>query len=205
MIRRLAAILLALLAPSAAFARSSNLNCRRSCSPTSTPLSSADTDITATIAVSCTGLPLTTVRICPSIGAGSGGATSSARQMTGGTSTLSTSSTRTRGEAWLGLYNWALPGIHPRRPCAGAQRHREHQSHDLRWRFGGRERCRREPIQRRSGPPTPISSMGRSASFHARTSSCCRSTPIPPSPAAPPCSAIPRSRQPTSALAARDC
>jgi spore coat protein U-like protein len=40
-------------------------------------------DSTATVQASCTGVPLTSVRICPSIGAGSGGATATSRQMLG--------------------------------------------------------------------------------------------------------------------------
>ena len=137
MIRRLAAILLALLAPSAAFAQSCNFNISSVVFTNVDTLSSADTDITATIAVSCTGLPLTTIRICPSIGAGSGGATSSARQMIAGASTLNYQLYQNAGRTVVwGSYNWALPGTPPTIDlAAGTQRHREHQSHDLRSRF----------------------------------------------------------------------
>ena len=114
MIRRLAAILLALLAPSAAFAQSCNFNISSVVFTNVDTLSSADTDITATVAVSCSGIPLTTVRICPSIGAGSGGATASARQMTAGASTLNYQLYQNAGRSVVwGSYNWALPGTPP--------------------------------------------------------------------------------------------
>jgi spore coat protein U-like protein len=50
-------------------------------------LSGTPTDSTATLSINCTGVALA-VRVCPGIGAGSGGATASARQMTSGASTL---------------------------------------------------------------------------------------------------------------------
>lgn len=114
MIRRLVAIFLALLAPSAAFGQSCNFNISSVVFTNVDTLSSANTDITATIAVSCTGVLLTTVRICPSIGAGSGGATSSARQMTAGASTLNYQLYQDPGRSVVwGSYNWALPGTPP--------------------------------------------------------------------------------------------
>jgi spore coat protein U-like protein len=114
MIRRLFAILLAILAPSAALAQS----CSFSISPVVflnvDTLSSANTDITATVAISCSGVSLSTIRICPSIGAGSGGATASARQMISGGSTLNYQLYQDAGRSVVwGSYNWALPGTPP--------------------------------------------------------------------------------------------
>src|SRR5262245_5323173 len=114
MIRRLAALLLALLAPSATFGQSCNFNISSVVFTNVDTLSSADTDVTATIAVSCTGVALTTIRICPSIGAGSGGATASARQMTAGASTLNYQLYQDAGRSVVwGSYNWVLPGTPP--------------------------------------------------------------------------------------------
>jgi spore coat protein U-like protein len=114
MTRRLAAIILALMAPSAALAQSCNFNVSPVVFTNVDTLSSANTDVTATIAVNCTGVSLTTIRICPSIGAGSGGATSSARQMQSGASTLNYQLYQDPGRSVVwGSYNWALPGTPP--------------------------------------------------------------------------------------------
>lgn len=51
-------------------------------------LSGANADTTATLSISCTGMANSTVRICPNIGSGSGGATASARQMLSGANIL---------------------------------------------------------------------------------------------------------------------
>jgi spore coat protein U-like protein len=77
-------------------------------------LSPANTDITATVAISCTGVSLTTIRICPSIGTGSGGATSSARQMLSGGSMLNYQLYQDSGRSVVwGSYNWALSATPP--------------------------------------------------------------------------------------------
>jgi len=115
MMRRLLAIVLALLAPSsAALAQSCNFNVSSVVFTNVDTLSAVNTDVTATIAVSCTGVALATIRICPSIGAGSGGATASARQMISGASTLNYQLYQdpARTVVW-GSYNWALPGTPP--------------------------------------------------------------------------------------------
>jgi spore coat protein U-like protein len=73
-------------------------------------------DTTATLSINCTGgVSFTTVRICPSIGAGSGGATASARQMLGpGSATLNYQlySDAGRTTVW-GSYNWAFAATPP--------------------------------------------------------------------------------------------
>jgi spore coat protein U domain-containing protein, fimbrial subunit CupE1/2/3/6 len=78
-------------------------------------LAAGAVDTTATINVSCTGTPLLPIRICPSIGAGSGGADASARYMTGpSASTLAyqlyTDAARTT--VWGSNY-WAYGGTVP--------------------------------------------------------------------------------------------
>jgi spore coat protein U-like protein len=115
MMQRLLAICLALLAPSsAALAQSCNFNISPVVFTNVDTLSASNTDVTATIAVSCTGLSLATIRICPSIGAGSGGATASARQMISGASTLNYQLYQDPGRTVVwGSYNWALPGTRP--------------------------------------------------------------------------------------------
>jgi spore coat protein U-like protein len=108
------AMLLAMLTPSAVLAQSCNFNISPVVFVNVDTLSSANTDITASIAVSCTGVLLTTIRICPSIGAGSGGATASARQMISGSSTLNYQLYQDAGRTVVwGSYNWALPGTPP--------------------------------------------------------------------------------------------
>jgi spore coat protein U-like protein len=76
--------------------------------------SGGNVDTTATLSISCTGVPLTTVRICPSIGAGSGGATASARQMAGATASLNYQLYQdpTRSTVW-GSYTWGFPDTPP--------------------------------------------------------------------------------------------
>ena len=114
MIRRLIAVFVIVLAPSTAMAQSCSFNISSVSFANLDTLSSTPTDITATVAVSCSGTPLTTVRICPSIGAGSGGATSSARQMASGASTLAYQLYQDPGRTLVwGSYNWALPGTPP--------------------------------------------------------------------------------------------
>jgi spore coat protein U-like protein len=78
------------------------------------PLSSSPVDVTATLSINCSGVPLTTVRICPSIGAGSGGATAATRQMISGASTLNYNlyQDAARTTIW-GSYNWAYPPTPP--------------------------------------------------------------------------------------------
>jgi spore coat protein U-like protein len=51
-------------------------------------LAGAAVDSTATIGITCNGLPFERVRLCPNLGAGSGGATSSARQLVSGANKL---------------------------------------------------------------------------------------------------------------------
>ncbi|CAN0652670.1 Spore coat protein u [Nitratireductor aquimarinus] len=69
---------------------------------------------TATINVNCTGLSLTRILICPSIGVGSGGATVSARQMTSGGDTLAYQlySDAGRTAVW-GSYFWGFAATPP--------------------------------------------------------------------------------------------
>jgi len=77
-------------------------------------LSGGNIDTTATLSASCTGVALTTVRICPSIGAGSGGATASARRISGPGASLNYQlyQDAARTTVW-GSYDWGLPGTPP--------------------------------------------------------------------------------------------
>lgn len=71
-------------------------------------------DSVGTLAISCTGVPLTTIRVCPNIGAGSGGATASARMLLGPTTTLNYQlyQDAARTVVW-GSYNWGFAGTPP--------------------------------------------------------------------------------------------
>lgn len=77
-------------------------------------LSGAQTTSSATMNVSCTGLPLSRILICPNIGSGSGGATAAARQMLNGTSPLNFQlySDSARSVVW-GSYTWPYPARPP--------------------------------------------------------------------------------------------
>ncbi|HEY0328559.1 MAG TPA: spore coat U domain-containing protein [Rhodopseudomonas sp.] len=111
---RLLLLLVALLLPSAGFAQSCNFNIPGVAFGTVDTLSGATTDTTATLAISCTGISLTTIRICPSIGAGSAGATAAARQMTSGAGTLNYQLYQDVGRSVIwGSFNWGLPGTPP--------------------------------------------------------------------------------------------
>lgn len=82
------------VAPSAAKA----LTCSYSVSNTSfdsvDTLSGAAVDTTATVGINCSGSPLEVVRLCPNLGAGTGGATASARQTASGANKLNYQSFR---------------------------------------------------------------------------------------------------------------
>jgi spore coat protein U-like protein len=71
-------------------------------------------DTTATVQISCTGVPLTGVRICPSIGAGSGGATADSRQMLGPAGALNYQlyQDAARSVIW-GSYQWGFAPTPP--------------------------------------------------------------------------------------------
>jgi len=112
--RRLLFAAAILLLASPVLAQSCNFNVSTVAFGNVDTLSGAPTDTTATLAISCSGLALTTIRICPSIGAGSGGATASARQMTSGGSTLNYQLYQDAGHTVVwGSYNWGLPGTPP--------------------------------------------------------------------------------------------
>ena len=114
MIRRLFAVLIATATPAAALAQSCNFSISPITFSNVDTLSSSNTDTTATLAINCSGVSLTTIRICPSIGAGSGGATASSRQMISGGSTLNYQLYQDSGRSVIwGSYNWALPGTPP--------------------------------------------------------------------------------------------
>jgi spore coat protein U-like protein len=103
-----------MLLPSAAAAQSCNFSISSVNFVNVDTLSSANTDVTATVAISCTGVSLTTIRICPSIGAGSGGATSSARQMVSGASTLNYQLYQDPGRSVVwGSYSWSFSATPP--------------------------------------------------------------------------------------------
>lgn len=112
--RRRAAIAVAtlVLAPVPAAAQSCNFSISNVVF-TSVDVLSGAADITANLNISCTGLIGSTIRICPSIGTGTGGATASARQMTGpGTLNYQLYSDLGRTTVW-GSYGWGLPGTPP--------------------------------------------------------------------------------------------
>jgi len=114
MMRRLLVVAAIVLLPSSVLAQSCNFNISAAAFGNVDTLSGAPTDTTATLAISCTSVPLTTVRICPSIGAGSGGATASARQMKSGGSTLNYQLYQDVGRTVVwGSFNWGLPGTPP--------------------------------------------------------------------------------------------
>lgn len=74
-------------------------------------LSSSPTDVTGTLSVTCTNIPLlSVVKICPSINAGSGGLNGSARRMTSGSGTLEYQlyQNSTRTSAWGSVDNPSL-------------------------------------------------------------------------------------------------
>jgi spore coat protein U-like protein len=77
-------------------------------------LAGAAVDTAATFSISRTGLPLNTVRVCASIGTGSGGATAAAGQLQGPTATLNYQlyQDATRTVVWGSNY-WGLPGTPP--------------------------------------------------------------------------------------------
>jgi spore coat protein U-like protein len=106
----LAAIML--LLPSQLWAQSCNFSITPMVFTVDT-LSGTPTDTTATLSINCTGVALA-VRVCPGIGAGSGGATASARQMTSGASTLNFQlySDSTRTAVW-GAYGGSPAGTPP--------------------------------------------------------------------------------------------
>lgn len=111
--KALLSLALALLAPAAALAQSCNFNI------SDVNFGNVDTllgafDTTATLTVNCTGLGVA-LRICPSIGAGTGGANASVRQMTGpGVPKLDYQLYQdpARTVVW-GSYTWGLPGTPP--------------------------------------------------------------------------------------------
>jgi spore coat protein U-like protein len=115
MMRFVVAAFFMLLVPSMASAATCTFNIAAVAFSNVDTLSATNTDTTSTISVNCTGgVPLATLRICPSIGAGSGGATASARQMISGGSTLNYQLYQDAGRTVVwGSYNWGLPGTPP--------------------------------------------------------------------------------------------
>src|ERR1700730_11395738 len=72
-------------------------------------------DTAATLSVNCTGALISAVRICPSIGSGSGGATANARPMAGpGAASLNYQlyQDAARSVVW-GSYNWGFAATPP--------------------------------------------------------------------------------------------
>jgi spore coat protein U-like protein len=111
---RLVIFLASLLLPSPLWAQTCSFSISSEAFGTVDTLSGANTDVSATLAISCSGGSLSTVRICPSIGAGSGGATASARQMPSSSATLKYQlySDSGRSVVW-GSYNWGLAATPP--------------------------------------------------------------------------------------------
>jgi spore coat protein U-like protein len=71
-------------------------------------------DTTATLQISCSGVPLTGVRVCPSIGAGSGGATAASRQMPGPAGALNYQLYQDAGRTVVwGSYQWGFAATPP--------------------------------------------------------------------------------------------
>jgi spore coat protein U-like protein len=114
LIRRLLAVIALLLLPSHVLAQSCAFSISNVAFGNVNTLGGGAVDTTATLSITCSGLPLITVRICPSIGAGSGGATAGARQMTVGASTLNYQLYQDAGRTLVwGSYNWGLPATPP--------------------------------------------------------------------------------------------
>jgi spore coat protein U-like protein len=76
-------------------------------------LSGSAKSVPASLAISCTGLALNTVRVCASIGAGSGGAVAGARRLQGPSGTLDYQLYQGSGPAVWGSNSWGLPGSPP--------------------------------------------------------------------------------------------
>src|SRR5712692_7118088 len=109
-------IILALvsLTPMQAFGQSCNFGISNVNFGSVDVIAGGNVDTTATLSISCTGVPLTSVRICPSIGAGSGGANASARQMLGPSASLDYQLFQDAGRTTVwGSYTWGLPGNPP--------------------------------------------------------------------------------------------
>jgi spore coat protein U-like protein len=115
-VRSLAAIIvwLFLLWPQAASAQSCSFTISNMAFGNIDTLSATPTDVTATLGISCTGVTLTTVRICSSIGAGSGGATATQRRMSSGTALLNYQLYSNAGRTTIwGSYSWAFAATPP--------------------------------------------------------------------------------------------
>lgn len=116
LIVRIAIALLALLAAAGpAAAQSCNFNITDAAFGTVDGIAGGAVDVTANLSISCTGLALTDVRICPHINEGGGGADATARTMTGpGGATLAYQLYRdaARTVVWGSGY-WGLPGNPP--------------------------------------------------------------------------------------------
>lgn len=77
--------------------------------------SSSNVDTQASVGITCTGITIPTTRVCPNIGAGSGGATSTVRKMIGpGGAVLNYQlySDANRSVTW-GSSSWGFPGLPP--------------------------------------------------------------------------------------------
>jgi spore coat protein U-like protein len=107
------ALVLLWLAPLQAWAQSCNFGISNVNFGSVDVLAGGNVDVTATLNINCTGVALTTIRICPSIGAGSGGADTTSRLMSGpGTLRYQLYQDAARTTVW-GSYTWGLPGTPP--------------------------------------------------------------------------------------------
>ncbi|MCK1712495.1 MULTISPECIES: spore coat protein U domain-containing protein [unclassified Bradyrhizobium] len=108
----LAALLLA--APSTARALTCSYSVSNASFGSVDMLSGSAVDTTATVGINCSGLPLERVRLCPNLGAGSGGATASARQMASAANKLNYQlyQNSARTTVW-GSYFWSFSAQSP--------------------------------------------------------------------------------------------
>jgi spore coat protein U-like protein len=75
-------------------------------------LAGGEASLATSLHISCSGLVLNTVRVCASIGAGSGGAVSGARHLLGSSGTLDYQLYSSGSTVWGSNY-WGLPGAPP--------------------------------------------------------------------------------------------
>ncbi|MGY3690168.1 spore coat protein U-like protein [Bradyrhizobium sp. USDA 3240] len=102
------------VAPSAAKALTCSYNVSNVSFGSVDVLAGSAVDTTATIGINCSGLLLERVRLCPNLGAGSGGATASARQMASGAPQLNFQlyQDSARTTVW-GSYLWSFSARPP--------------------------------------------------------------------------------------------
>jgi spore coat protein U-like protein len=105
---------LGVLAPAPALAQTCNFSISNVSFGNVNVLGGGAVDVTATVTFNCSSFPFTTVRVCPSIGDGSGGATATQRRMVSGSNILTYQlySNSNRTTIW-GSYFWSFAARPP--------------------------------------------------------------------------------------------